>query len=101
MVSGGSREHKELTAYTVYDPLTNSTVFNSPQKHLRIFTEEDVFWVDSAADDTDASTRLSTPGQRGFIRGGDRLEVSVSEGITRLDFLARDTAGGVFITGLE
>jgi hypothetical protein len=101
LVSGGAREHRELTVSTVYDAATNSTTFGSPKKHLRIFAEEDVFWVDSAADDADASSRLSTPGERGFIRGGDRLEISVAAGVTRLDFLARDTAGGVFVTGLE
>jgi hypothetical protein len=101
LVSGGAREHRELTVSTVYAAATNSTTFGSPKKHLRIFSEEDVFWVDSAAGDADAQALLSTPGQRGFIRGGDRLEVSVAEGVTRLDFLARDTAGGVFVTGLE
>ena len=101
MVSGGAREHRELTVSTVYAAATNSASFGSPKKHLRIFAEEDVFWVDSAAGDADAATKLSTPGQRGFIRGGDRLEVSVAAGVTRLDFRARDTAGGVFITGLE
>jgi hypothetical protein len=101
LVSGGPREHRELTVSTVYAAATNSTAFAAPKKHLRIFSEEDVFWVDSAADDADAATKLSTPGQRGFIRGGDRLEVSLAAGVTRLDFVARDTAGGVFVTGLE
>jgi hypothetical protein len=101
LVSGGAREHRELTVSTVYAAATNSATFGSPKKHLRIFAEEDVFWVDSAADDADAATKLSTAGQRGFIRGGDRLEVSVAAGVTRLDFLARDTAGGVFVTGLD
>ena len=101
LVSGGAREHRELTVSTVYAAATNSASFGSPKKHLRIFTEEDVFWVDSAADDAAAASRLSTPGQRGFIRGGDRLEVSMAAGVMRLDFLARDTAGGVFVTGLE
>ncbi len=101
LVSGCAREHHELTVSTVYAATTNKAAFASPKKHLRIFTEEDVFWIDSAADDADAAAKLSTAGQRGFIRGGDRLEVSVTVGVTRLDFLARDTAGGVFITGLD
>ncbi len=101
LVSGGAREHRELTVSTVYAAATNSAAFSTPQKHLRVFSEEDVFWIDSAADDTDAATKLATAGERGFIRGGDRLEVSVAVGVTRLDFLARDTAGGVFITGME
>ena len=101
LVSGGAREHRELTVSTVYAAATNSTSFASPKKHLRIFAEEDVFWVDAATDDADAGTKLSTPGERGFIRGGDRLEISLAAGVTRLDFLARDTAGGVFVTGLE
>jgi hypothetical protein len=101
LVSGGAREHRELVVSTVYAAATNSAALDSPKRHLRIFAEEDVFWVDSAADDVDAATKLSTAGQRGFIRGGDRLEVSLAAGVTRLDFLARDTAGGVFVTGLE
>jgi len=101
LVSGGARQHRELTVSTVYAAATNSTSFGSPKKHLRIFAEEDVFWVDAATDDADAGTKLSTPGERGFIRGGDRLEISLAAGVTRLDFLARDTAGGVFVTGLE
>lgn len=101
LVSGGAREHRELTVSTVYAAASNSAAFDSPKKHLRIFAEEDVFWVDSAADDADAAAKLVSPGQRGFIRGGDRLEVSLAAGVTRLDFLARDTAGGVFVTGLE
>lgn len=101
LVSGGTREHRELTISTVYAAATNSAAFDSPKKHLRIFAEEDVFWVDSAADDADAAAKLVSPGQRGFIRGGDRLEVSLAAGVMRLDFLARDTAGGVFVTGLE
>jgi hypothetical protein len=59
-----------------------------------------MYWVDSAADDTDAGTKLTTADQRGFIKRGDKLEVSLSQGITRLDFLAADTAGAVFVTGL-
>lgn len=101
LVSGGPREHRELTVSTVYAAATNSAAFSSPKKHLRVFSEEDVFWIDSAADDADAATKLATAGERGFIRGGDRLEVSLAAGVTRLDFLARDTAGGVFVTGLE
>ncbi len=101
LVSGGPREHRELTVSTVYAAATNSAAFSSPKKHVRVFSEEDVFWIDSAADDADAATKLSTVGQRGFIRGGDRIEVSLAAGVTRLDFLARDTAGGVFITGME
>ena len=101
LVSGGPREHRELTVSTVYAAVTNSTTFSSAKKHLRIFTEEDVYWVDSAADDADATSKLGAANQRGFIRAGDRLEISLKTGVTRLDFLARDTAGGVFITGFD
>ncbi|MBI2931813.1 MAG: hypothetical protein HYY16_09190 [Planctomycetes bacterium] len=101
LVSGGAREHAELTASTVYAAATNSFSFGAPKRHLRIFAEEDAYWIDSAADDADAAAKLAAAGGRGFVRGGDRLEISLAEGITRLDFLARETAGGIFITGLD
>lgn len=101
LLGGGDREHRELAGVsTVYDPGLNSITFSSPRKHFRVFVEEDMYWVDSAADDTDAETKLTTAGSRGFITRGDRFESSLQIGITRLDFLARDTAGPVFITGL-
>ena len=100
LVAGGARTHGELTVSTVYDAATNRFTFPTPQRHWRVVAEEDVFWVDSATDDADAQTRLTTPGQRGFLREGDRLEITLATGITRLDFLARDTAGAVFLTGV-
>jgi hypothetical protein len=60
-----------------------------------------MYWVDSATDDTDARSKLTTANQRGFIKRGDKLELSFASGITRLDFLAVDTAGAVYVTGLE
>ena len=60
-----------------------------------------MYWVDSAVDDLDAGARLTTAGQRGYIKRGDKLEISFATGITRLDFLAVDTAGAVYVTGLE
>ena len=99
---GGAREHGEQAAVsTTYSPLSNSMTFGIPKRHIRIYCEEDMYWVDSAVDDLDAGTRLTTAGQRGYIKRGDKLEVSVMDGITRLDFLAVDTAGAVYVTGLD
>ena len=100
-LTGGAREHREQQAVsTSYAAGTNSIAFSSTRKHMRIYCDEDMYWVDSAADDTDAGTKLTTADQRGFIKRGDKLEVSMASGITRLDFLAVDTAGAVFVTGL-
>jgi len=99
---GGAREHREQTAVsTSYSSANNSVTFTTPKRHIRIYCEEDMYWVDSATDDTDARTRLTTANQRGFIKRGDKLELSFFNGITRLDFLAVDTAGAVYVTGLE
>ena len=99
---GGQREHREKpTVSTSYSAASNSISFASPKKHVRIYCEEDMYWVDSAISDADAGARLTTAGQRGFIKRGDKLELSFFTGITRLDFLAVDTAGAVYVTGLE
>jgi hypothetical protein len=99
---GGAREHGEQAAVsTSYSASTNSISFVSPRRHVRIYCEEDMYWVDSAVDDLDAATKLTTAGQRGYIKRGDKLELSFFTGITRLDFLAVDTAGAVYVTGLE
>lgn len=101
LLGGGAREHRELTVATLYDALTNSTTFTVPKQHARIFTNEDVYWVDSAVSDADAGTKLAAANQRGFIRANDRLELSLRTPITRLDFLARQKSGLLYITGLE
>jgi len=101
LLGAGAREHRELNVGTPYDPATNRAVFTTAKKHLRIFTNEDVYWVDSAASDADAGTRLAAAGQRGFIRSNDRLELSLKVPVTRLDFLARAKAGPLYLTGLE
>lgn len=99
---GGAREHGEQAAVsTTYSALTNSISFGAPKRHVRVYCEEDMYWVDSAVSDADAGTKLTTAGQRGYIKRGDKLEVSFATGITRLDFLAVDTAGSVHVTGLE
>jgi hypothetical protein len=99
---GGTREHREQAAVsTSYAALTNSMSFGAPKRHVRIYCEEDMYWVDSAVDDLDAGAKITTAGQRGFIKRGDKLELSFLAGITRLDFLAVDTAGAVYVTGLE
>jgi hypothetical protein len=99
---GGTREHREQASVsTSYAALTNSMSFGAPKRHVRIYCEEDMYWVDSAVDDADAAARLTSANQRGFIKRGDKLELSFLVGITRLDFLAVDTAGAVYVTGLE
>lgn len=101
-LTGGIREHREQAAVsTSYSALSNSISFVTPKRHIRIYCEEDMYWVDSAASDADAGARLTIPNQRGFIKRGDKLEISFFTGITRLDFLAVDTAGAVFVTGLD
>jgi hypothetical protein len=99
---GGAREHREKPAVsTSYLAASNSIAFSSSKKHVRIYCEEDMYWVDSVISDADAGTKLTTANQRGFIKRGDKLELSFFTGITRLDFLAVDTAGAVYVTGLE
>jgi len=98
---GGAREHREKPAVsTSYVAASNSVSFSSAKRHVRIYCDEDMYWVDSATSDTDASTKLTSTNQRGFIKRGDKLELSFSAGIVRLDFLAVDTAGAVYVTGL-
>jgi hypothetical protein len=98
---GGAREHREQAAVsTSFLALTNAISFSAPKRHVRIYCEEDMYWVDSALSDADAGTKLTTANQRGFIKRGDKLELSFFTGITRLDFLAVDTAGAVYVTGL-
>jgi hypothetical protein len=101
LLGGGAREHRELTVSTTYDAAANRATFTIGKKHLRVFSLEDVYWVDSAASDTDAAAKLAAANQRGFIRSGDRLELSLRSPITRLDFLARRVSGLVYITALE
>ena len=99
---GGAREHREQEAVsTSYTPASNSISFTSARRHIRIYCDEDMYWVDSATDDTDAGDKLTTANQRGFIKRGDKLELSFATGIVRLDFLAVDVAGAVYVTGLE
>ena len=101
LLAGGAREHREQAAVsTSYVASSNSISFSTARKHLRIYCEEDMYWVDSAIDDTDAATKLVTADQRGFVKAGDKLELSIASGITRLDFLAVNTAGAVYVTGL-
>jgi hypothetical protein len=101
LLGGGVREHRELTVSTTYDAAANKAAFTTGKKHLRVFSLEDVYWVDSAASDADAAAKLAAANQRGFIRSGDRLELSLRLPITRLDFLARRVSGLVYITALE
>ncbi len=101
LLGGGPREHRELTVSTTYAAASNSATFTTGKKHLRVFSLEDVYWVDSAASDADAASKLATANERGFIRSGDRLELSLRSPITRLDFLARRVSGLVYITALE
>jgi hypothetical protein len=101
LLGGGAREHRELTVSTTYDAAANKAAFTTGKKHLRVFSLEDVYWVDSAASDADAAAKLAAANQRGFIRSGDRLELSLRLPITRLDFLARRVSGLVYITALE
>ena len=100
-LTGGAREHKELPAVSTTYGLGNTLTFSAPMRHVRIYCEEDMYWIDSATDDADATTKLTTADQRGFIKRGDKLELSLTESITRLDFLAVNTAGEVYVTGLS
>jgi hypothetical protein len=101
LLGGGAREHRELTVSTTYDAAANKAAFTTGKKHFRVFSLEDVYWVDSAASDADAAAKLAAANQRGFIRSGDRLELSLRSPVTRLDFLARRVSGLVYITALE
>jgi hypothetical protein len=102
LIHGGAREHEEqLAVATNYAAGTNKVEFSSPKRFVRIVTSVDMFWVDSAADDTDAGTKLTTAGSRGVVPAMRPYDLALSEGITRLDFLAISTAGSVFVTGLD
>lgn len=102
VLEGGAREHREQAAVsTIYSAATNSISFGAPKRHVRIYCTQDMYWVDSATSDLDAETKLTSADQRGYIKQGDRLEISLATGITRLDFLAVNTAGAVYVTGLD
>ena len=96
----GVRVHRERAGVaTTYAPATNSLSFSGAVRHVRVYAQENIYWVDSAADDTDAESRLSTADQRGFLKAGSVLEMHLVDGITRLDFLAKTTSGAVYVTG--
>ena len=65
----------------------------------RVYAEDDVYWVDSAADDSDAGTKLTTAGQRGLIFKRTPFEITMYPGITRLDFLAVSGSVALTVTG--
>ena len=101
-VHGGAREHEEqLAVATTYAAGTNKIEFSSPKRFIRVVPSVDMFWVDSAADDADAGTKLTTAGSRGVAPALKIYDLALSEGITRLDFLAIGASGSVFVTGLE
>ena len=101
-VDGGPRDHGEQAAVsTTYAASTNKIEFSSAKRFIRMFATRDMYWVDSAADDADATTKLGAAGSRGFIPKDGVVEFSLSEGIKRLDFLAAQSAGAVYVTGLD
>lgn len=101
-IQGGAREHEEqLAVATTYAAGTNKVEFSSPKRFVRIVASVDMFWVDSATDDTDAGAKLTTAGNRGVVPALRPYDLALSEGITRLDFLAIAASGSVFVTGLD
>lgn len=101
-VDGGPRAHAELPSVaTSYSATTNKIEFASPKRFIRMFATRDTYWVDSAADDSDATTKLNQAGSRGFIQKDGVVEFSLDKGITRLDFLAAQSSGAVYVTGLD
>ena len=101
LFGGGGRQHRELTSVsTSYNVATNSMSFSTLMKHISIYSNESIFWVDSASSDTDAGTKLTTPDQRGFVEKGGRRTFHLVTGITRMDFLAAQNATAVYVTGM-
>jgi len=97
---GGAREHAELASVpSAYDPAQCKVEFSEPKTHVRVHADDDVYWVDSAADDSDAGTKLTTAGQRGLILKRVPFEITMYPGITRLDFLAIAGNVAVHVTG--
>ena len=74
--------------------------FSSAVKHISIYSLESIYWVDSAASDADAQTKLTTANQRGFVEKGGRRTIHFLNGITRMDFLAAQNATAVYVTGM-
>ncbi len=102
LIHGGTREHEEqLTVPPAYTPANNKIEFSSSKRFIRIVSSEDMFWVDSATDDTDAESKLTSAGSRGVIPSKQIYDLALAEGITRLDFLAIGSSGSVFVTGLD
>lgn len=100
-LAGGEREHREqLSVKTTYIPASNSISFSTPKRHIYIYCKEAVYWVDSATNDADAQSKLTTPNQRGFINVNSTIKFTFVNGITRLDFLGVLAAGPVYVTGL-
>jgi len=101
LFGGGARLHRELTAVsTSYSAATNSMSFSSAVKHISIYSLESIYWADSATDNADAGTKLTTPNQRGYVEKGGRRTMHFVNGITRMDFLAAQNATAVYVTGM-
>ena len=101
-IDGGPRHHAELPAVsTIYSTATNRILLPAAKRFIRMFATRELYWVDSAVDDADAATKLAAAGSRGFLPKDGVVEFSLSEGIKRLDFLAAQSAGAVYVTGLD
>ena len=101
-ITGGARKHAELPSVaTVYAQATNRMTLPSAKRFIRMYATEDMYWVDSATTNNDASTKLNAAGSRGFLPKGTVLEMTLPDGITRLDFLAVTTAGAVYVTSMD
>jgi len=93
------REHRELANVgTTYNGLTCRMTFDKAKYHLQMVASEDVFWVDSAADATDADTKLNTPNQRGILLARTPMTIMMNPPVRRLDFRARNNSAFVHVT---
>jgi len=99
VVWADEREHRELTSVPlIYVPALCMMRFSKAKYHLQIFASEDVFWVDSASDDADAATKLSTPDKRGIVLARTPMTIMMNPPVRRLDFRARTNSAMVLVT---
>ena len=96
---GGALLHRELWDVPAsYSAAQCKMTFPEPKRHLRMWADQDAFWVHSAAGDAEAATKLATQNERGYLPDHTPLDIVVSTGITRLDFISETTAADIYVT---
>jgi hypothetical protein len=101
-VAWGARKHAEQPAVaTVYASATNKIALTTARRFIRMYATQDMYWVDSATSDANATTKLTTAGSRGFLPKDKVYDLALADGITRLDFLAVTLVGAVYVTAMD